>query len=116
MVDDHRRIEPRGIIGTGMATDPDRIRELEEEQARKERHSLGKPKRSFSTALEEEPMNRSDDSELERDMGTSEETPQRNTRDNSEKEGDESFSMNQEDVGETISASELHHRLMRFRR
>mgnify|MGYP001276312723 CR=1 FL=1 len=116
MVDDHRRVEPRGIIGTGMATDPDRIRELEEEQARKERHGFGKPKRSFSKALEDEPAKRSGESDLERDIDLSDETPRQAKRDNADNEEEENFSMNETDVGETISASELHHRLMRFRR
>ena len=65
MVDEHRRVEPRGIIGSGMATDPDRIRELESEQARRERTDKGKPKRSFASALEEEPQKRTEDTELE---------------------------------------------------
>jgi hypothetical protein len=34
---DHRRVEPRGIMGSGMTTDPERVQQLEEETARKER-------------------------------------------------------------------------------
>jgi hypothetical protein len=34
---EHRRVEPRGIIGTGMATDPERLRTIEEEHERHRR-------------------------------------------------------------------------------
>ncbi len=37
MVESHRRVERRGIVGTGMATDPERIREIEQRAARMER-------------------------------------------------------------------------------
>ena len=37
MAESHRRVEPRGIVGTGMATDPDRIRDIEQRAARMER-------------------------------------------------------------------------------
>ena len=65
MVDEHRRVEPRGIIGSGMATDPDRIRDLGIRVSAQERTDKGKPKRSFASALEEEPQKRTEDTELE---------------------------------------------------
>ena len=37
MVEQHRRVESRSIIGTGMATDPDRVRDIERRAARMER-------------------------------------------------------------------------------
>lgn len=37
MVEDHRRVESRQIVGSGMATDPERIQKVADEAARRER-------------------------------------------------------------------------------
>ena len=117
MVDEHRRVEPRGIIGSGMATDPDRIRELESEQARRERTDKGKPKRSFASALEEEPQKRTEDTELELEGASADEKREAKPRLPKQIQvSEDQFSMEEADLGETISAADLHHRLMRFRR
>jgi hypothetical protein len=55
VADENRRVEPRSIIGTGMTTDPDRIRELEAEQERVERQRREKPKKGFGEVLAEAP-------------------------------------------------------------
>jgi hypothetical protein len=52
---EHRRVEPRGIAGSGMATDPDRIREIEEEYERRQRAWRDRPERRFDDVLEEAP-------------------------------------------------------------
>jgi hypothetical protein len=50
MANQHRRVEPRSIIGTGMATDPDRIRDIEHRAERMQRdHAL--PKRKFGEVI-----------------------------------------------------------------
>lgn len=56
MADDHRRVEPRGIVGTGMLTDPERIAALEREAARRERAWRDAPERGFGAVLEEAPV------------------------------------------------------------
>ncbi len=53
MVETHRRVERRSIIGTGMATDEERIREIEEEAARRERAERKAPKAKFGQVLKE---------------------------------------------------------------
>lgn len=48
----HRRVEPRGVIvGTGMLSDVDRIRDVEAEQERKERAWRNAPERGFGDVL-----------------------------------------------------------------
>lgn len=47
----HRRVEPRGIVGTGMASDVDRIRDVEAEKERKERAWRNAPERGFGDVL-----------------------------------------------------------------
>jgi hypothetical protein len=47
----HRRVEPRGIIGTGMAADVDRIRDVEADKERKERAWRDPPERGFGDVL-----------------------------------------------------------------
>ena len=55
MADKHRRVEPRQIVGTGMATDPRRVEDLQEEQARRERAWRDAPEKAFGAVLEETP-------------------------------------------------------------
>ena len=52
---EHRRVESRGIVGTGMASDPDRIRELDDEKARKERAWRDAPEKGFGDVLKDAP-------------------------------------------------------------
>ncbi|MEI6805709.1 MAG: hypothetical protein WCK49_04290 [Myxococcaceae bacterium] len=48
------RVEPKlDLIGRGIATNPDSIRELQEEAARKERANAPKPKKSFKKVIRE---------------------------------------------------------------
>jgi hypothetical protein len=63
MADDHRRVEPRGIVGTGMATDPERIQDVQDEYDRHLRSWRDAPKKSFGQVLEEGPQ--PDESERE---------------------------------------------------
>ena len=50
--DEQRRVEPRGaIVGSGMLTEPDRIRDLESEAARRERAWREAPKAKFGEVL-----------------------------------------------------------------
>lgn len=51
MVEDHRRVEPRSIVGTGMATDPERVEQVADEAARRERATRAPPANSFSAVL-----------------------------------------------------------------
>src|SRR5687768_484961 len=51
----HRRVEPRGIIGTGMATDADKIRDIEHEQEKRVRTWHDAPERGFGDVLAEAP-------------------------------------------------------------
>ncbi|MFZ9886353.1 MAG: hypothetical protein ACO3JL_02520 [Myxococcota bacterium] len=51
MADQHRRIEPRGIVGSGMLNDPERIEQLEHERARHERGWRDAPQRRFGEIL-----------------------------------------------------------------
>jgi hypothetical protein len=52
---EHRRVESRGIVGTGMTTDPDRIREVEEDAERKKRSWRNAPEKGFGDVLEKAP-------------------------------------------------------------
>ncbi|MBI5494642.1 MAG: hypothetical protein HY904_06400 [Deltaproteobacteria bacterium] len=62
MAETHRRVEPRSIVGTGMATDPERLRDIEQRQARMERdHAL--PKRKFGEVITEAPKGTPKDTE-----------------------------------------------------
>lgn len=48
----HRRVEPRGVIvGTGMLSDVDRIRDIEAEQERKQRAWRNAPEKGFGDVL-----------------------------------------------------------------
>jgi hypothetical protein len=52
----HRRVEPRGVIvGTGMLSDVDRIRDVEAEKERKERAWRNAPEKGFGDVLAEAP-------------------------------------------------------------
>ena len=111
-----------------MAADPDRIRDIEAEQARRERNSSGQPKRSFATALEEEPLQRDDDPAFAYDDQPQEPSVKRVVRsdeDNHTEAEDETqenggseraFRLAEDTLGKTISSAELHHQLMRFKR
>jgi hypothetical protein len=55
MVDKHRRVESRQIVGTGMATDPERIEELKLEQERRARAWRDAPEVGFGDVLEQAP-------------------------------------------------------------
>ena len=52
MPEDHRRVEPRSIVGTGMTADPEAIEELKEEWDTRERASRPKPKKPFKKILD----------------------------------------------------------------
>ena len=51
MAEDHRRVEPRSIVGTGMATDPERVEQVADEAARRERANRAPPAQSFRDVL-----------------------------------------------------------------
>lgn len=52
----HRRVEARiGIIGTGMASDVERLRDVEADQERKERAWRAAPEKGFGEVLTEAP-------------------------------------------------------------
>lgn len=55
MAEDHRRVEPRSIIGTGMSTDPERVEALLHERERRERGWRHPPEKGFGAVLEETP-------------------------------------------------------------
>lgn len=55
MAEDHRRVEPRSIVGTGMVNDPERLEKIGEEAARRERASRGAPEQTFGAVLEHAP-------------------------------------------------------------
>lgn len=65
MADEHRRVEPRGVVGSGMLTDPERIEQLEHERDRLERTWRDAPKRRFGEVLTEAPARASRDDEDE---------------------------------------------------
>jgi hypothetical protein len=51
MAEDHRRVEARQIVGTGMATDAERITQVADEAARRERAWRNVPELSFGEVL-----------------------------------------------------------------
>jgi hypothetical protein len=51
MVEQHRRVEPRHIVGTGMATDPERIDRIQHDADRRERDTREQPVEGFSDVL-----------------------------------------------------------------
>ena len=55
MAEDHRRVEPRGIVGTGMLTDPERLRDVAEETERKKRSWRAPPEKGFGDVLKDAP-------------------------------------------------------------
>lgn len=63
MADEHRRVEPRSIVGTGMLNDPERIEALQRERERLERTWRERPKRGFGDVLRETPAKNADDEE-----------------------------------------------------
>lgn len=63
MADEHRRVEPRGVVGSGMLTDPERIEQLEQERDRVERTWREGPKRKFGEVLTETPPRAPGDAE-----------------------------------------------------
>jgi hypothetical protein len=52
---EHRRVEPRNIVGTGMTADPERIRDIEDEHERRARAWREAPERGFGDVLEKAP-------------------------------------------------------------
>jgi hypothetical protein len=53
---EHRRVEPRsGLAGTGMATDVERLRDIESDYQRRERAWREGPERGFGEVLEDAP-------------------------------------------------------------
>ena len=62
MAETHRRVEPRGIVGTGMSTDPERIREIENRAARMER-DYNLPGKKFGEVFENAPKGAPKDTE-----------------------------------------------------
>jgi hypothetical protein len=64
MVDDHRRVEARtNLAGTGMAVDPRRIHDIEDEAARRERITRGAPQVAFGAVLQRAPARGATDDE-----------------------------------------------------
>jgi hypothetical protein len=64
MVDDHRRVEARtNLAGTGMAVDPRRIHDIEDEAARRERIARGAPQLAFGAVLQRAPARGTTDDE-----------------------------------------------------
>ena len=61
MADEHRRVEPRSIVGTGMMTDPERVEALQHDRERMERTWRAPPKKDFSEILDEAPPPHRDD-------------------------------------------------------
>jgi len=55
MAEDHRRVEPRQIVGTGMATDPDRIVRVQQDAERTARAWRDAPEESFGDVLQRAP-------------------------------------------------------------
>ena len=51
MVEQHRRVEPRYIVGTGMATDPERIDRIKHDVDRRERDTRQQPVEGFGDVL-----------------------------------------------------------------
>jgi len=51
MVEDHRRVETRQIVGSGMATDPERIEQVRHDAERRERDTREQPAEAFGDVL-----------------------------------------------------------------
>ena len=51
MVEEHRRVEARQIVGTGMATDPERIDRVRHDAERRERDTRAQPAEGFGDVL-----------------------------------------------------------------
>lgn len=60
MADEHRRVEPRPTIGTGMAADPERIEHLRHDWERAERTWRTAPSKNFSQVLIDAPTSDAD--------------------------------------------------------
>lgn len=57
MAEEDRKVEARpAVSGSGMLTDPERIRKLEAERARRERAWREAPERSFGEVLQDRPV------------------------------------------------------------
>jgi hypothetical protein len=55
------RVEPKlDLVGRGMAADPDKIQDLQDEYARKERTDRQKPKKPFKKVLREKELQESE--------------------------------------------------------
>lgn len=124
MVDEHRRVESRGIIGSGMATDPDRIRDVEAEYERRMRQDRERPAKSFAATLEEAPIWEGDPEEdpaaaeaesAVQDAAGAEAVAAREPNPPTDR-STVSLDVSDRDLGATISAADLQHKLMRFRR
>ena len=115
MADEHRRIEPRGIVGTGMAADPEHIRDLEAEYARRERQDRERPKKSFASTLEDTPPMVQEDDTEEESVAQADQANSARAR-HADKERATEVDLSESDLGETISSTELQRQLMRFRR
>jgi hypothetical protein len=77
VADEHRRVEANSIIGSGMSTDPEKIREVEDEHERVMRQRREKPKRGFNDVLAEAPARAShedDDEDADAEGRTDEPT------------------------------------------
>jgi hypothetical protein len=55
MPEDHRRVEPRSIVGTGMATGPERLAQIEQDAARMQRAWREAPEERFGDVLGRSP-------------------------------------------------------------
>jgi hypothetical protein len=58
---EHRRVEPRSIMGSGMSTDPERVRDVEEDAERKARLWRERGEQSFGDVLKTAPARASRD-------------------------------------------------------
>ena len=68
---EHRRVEPRTVIaGTGMASDPERVRTIEDEAARRQRGWHGPPAKGFDEVLDDTPAKAQELEELQQDGPT----------------------------------------------
>lgn len=67
MAEDHRRVEARSIVGTGMAADPERIAAVADERARRERAWRDPPAVAFGAVLEHAPAKGTFDDAVEPD-------------------------------------------------
>jgi len=64
MAETHRRVEPRGLVGTGMMNDPDRLRDIEQRAERFAR-DRALPKRKFGEVIAGAPNTAPEGTELE---------------------------------------------------